>query len=107
MLVCNYFFSLFFSDSFFMGLVVGLMGRFSGALGVLVGVVLFSSGRFFVYIGVVLFTSGWFCLHRGGLFTSGWFCLHRGVKLLLSGRQNGDMWHLYDAVLQQIAVMKQ
>ena len=80
MLVCNYFFSLFFSDSFFMGLVVGLMGRFFGALGVLVG--------------VVLFTSGWFC------FTSGWLCF-------TSGRQNGDMWHLYDAVLQQIAVMKQ
>ena len=77
MLVCNYFFSLLFSDSFFMGLVVGLMGRF-------LGLWVFSSGRFclhrggFVYIGVV-------CLHRGGfvyigavLFTSGWFCLHRG-----------------------------
>lgn len=86
MLVCNYFFSLFFSDSFFMGLVVGLMGRFSGALGVLVGVVLFSSGRF--------------CLHRGGF-------VYIGVVLFSSGRQNGDMWHLYDAVLQQIAVMKQ
>ena len=106
MLVCNYFFSFLFSDSFFMGLVVGLMGRFSGALG--------------VFVGVVLFTSGWLCLHRGGfvyigavLFTSGWFCLHRGdfvyigVVLFSSGRQNGDMWHLYDAVLQQIAVMKQ
>ena len=126
MLVCNYFFSLFFSDSFFMGLVVGLMGRFSGALGVLVGVALFTSGLFclhrgcFVYIGAVLFTSGRFCLHRGGfvyigavLFTSGWFCLHRGgfvyigVVLFSSGRQNGDMWHRYGAVLQQIAVMKQ
>ena len=86
MLVCNYFFSLFFSDSFFMGLVVGLMGRFLGALGVLVG--------------AVLFTSGWFCLHRGDF-------VYIGVVLFSSGRQNGDMWHLYDAVLQQIAVMKQ
>ena len=100
MLVCNYFFSLFFSDSFFMGLVVGLMGRF---------------------LGLWVFWSGWFCLHRGGfvlhrggfvfvgavLFTSGWLYFRRGVKLLLSGRQNGDMWHRYDAVLQQIAVMKQ
>lgn len=86
MLVCNYFFSLFFSDSFFMGLVVGLMGRF---------------------LGLWVFWSGWFCLHRGG------FVLHRGgfvyigVVLFSSGRQNGDMWHRYDAVLQQIAVMKQ
>ena len=86
MLVCNYFFSLFFSDSFFMGLVVGLMGRFSGALGVLVG--------------VVLFTSGWLCFRRGGF-------VYIGVVLFSSGRQNGDMWHRYDAVLQQIAVMKQ
>ena len=106
MLVCNYFFSLFFSDSFFMGLVVGLMGRFSGALGVLVGVVLFWSGWFclhrggFVFVGVVLFTSGWFCLHRGGF-------VYIGVVLFSSGRQNGDMWHRYGAVLQQIAVMKQ
>ena len=30
-----------------------------------------------------------------------------GVVLFTSGRQNGDMWHRYDAVLQQIAVMKQ
>ena len=91
---------------------MGLMGRFWG------------SGCFgrggFVYIGVVLFTSGWFCLHRGGfayigvvlfyigvvLFTSGWF-VYIGVVLFSSGRQNGDMWHRYDAVLQQIAVMKQ
>ena len=85
MLVCNYFFSLFFSDSFFMGLVVGLMGRFSGALGVLVGVVLFSSGWFclhrggFVYIGVVLFYIGVV------LFTSGWFYFRRGVKMVICG----------------------
>ena len=63
-----------------MGLVMGLMGRF-------LGLWVFWSGRFylhrdgFVYIGVVLFLS--------------------------SGRQNGDMWHRDDAVLQQIAVMKQ
>ena len=99
MLVCNYFFSLFFSDSFFMGLVVGLMGRF-------LGLWVFWSGWFylhrggFVYIGVVLFSSGRFCLHRGGF-------VYIGVVLFSSGRQNGDMWHLYDAVLQQIAVMKQ
>lgn len=95
MLVCNYFifFSLFFSDSFFMGFVVGLMGRFFGALGVLVGVVLFTSGWF-------CFTSGWFYFRRGGF-------VYIGVVLFSSGRQNGDMWHLYDAVLQQIAVMKQ
>ena len=79
MLVCNYFFSLFFSDSFFMGLVVGLMGRF---------------------LGLWVFWSGWFCLHRGGF-------VYIGVVLFSSGRQNGDMWHRYDAVLQQIAVMKQ
>ena len=30
-----------------------------------------------------------------------------GVVLFSSGRQNGDMWHRYGAVLQQIAVMKQ
>jgi hypothetical protein len=67
-----------------------------------------------------VFWSGWFCLHRGGfvlhrggfvyigvvLFTSGWF-VYIGVVLFSSGRQNGDMWHRYDAVLQQIAVMKQ
>ena len=84
MLVCNYFFSLLFSDSFFMGLVVGLMGRFFGALGVLVGVVLFTSGWFclhrggFVYIGVVLF-------YIGGVFTSGWFYFRRGVKMVICG----------------------
>ena len=50
---------------------------------------------------MVLFTSGWFCLHRGGF-------VYIGVVLFLSsGRQNGDMLHRYDAVLQQIAVMKQ
>ena len=91
---------------------MGLMGRFLGALGVLVGAVLFTSGWFCLHRGG-LFTSGWFCLHRGGLFTSGWFYLHRGgfvyigVVLFTSGRQNGDMWHRYGAVLQQIAVMKQ
>ena len=69
-----------------MGLVVGLMGRF---------------------LGLWVFWSGWFCFLRGG------FVLHRGgfvyigVVLFSSGRQNGDMWHRYDAVLQQIAVMKQ
>ena len=85
---------------------MGLMGRF-------LGLWVFWSGWFclhrggFVLVGVVLFWSGWFCLHRGG------FVLHRGgfvyigVVLFSSGRQNGDMWHLYDAVLQQIAVMKQ
>ena len=57
---------------------MGLMGRF-GALGVLVGG--------FVLVGVVLF--------------------YIGVVLFSSGRQNGDMWHRYGAVLQQIAVMKQ
>ena len=62
-----------------MGLVVGLMGRFWG---------------------LWVFWSGWFCLHRGGF-------VYIGVVLFSSGRQNGDMWHLYDAVLQQIAVMKQ
>ncbi len=71
---------------------MGLMGRF-GALGVLVGVVLFWSGW-------SCFTSGWSCLHRGGF-------VYIGVVLFSSGRQNGDMWHRYDAVLQQIAVMKQ
>ena len=72
MLVCNYFFSLFFSDSFFMGFVVGLMGRF---------------------LGLWVFSSGWFCLHRGGfvyigvvLFTSGRF-VYIGVVLFSSGRQ--------------------
>ena len=79
MLVCNYFFSLFFSDSFFMGFVVGLMGRF---------------------LGLWVFWSGWFCFGRGGF-------VYIGVVLFSSGRQNGDMWHRYDAVLQQIAVMKQ
>ena len=79
MLVCNYFFSLFFSDSFFMGLVVGLMGRF---------------------LELWVFWSGWFYFLRGGF-------VYIGVALFSSGRQNGDMWHLYDAVLQQIAVMKQ
>ena len=49
-------------------------------------------------VGVVLFGSGWFCLGRG---------VNRGVKLLLSGRQNGDMWHRYGAVSHQNAVMKQ
>ena len=74
-------------------------------------------GRF---LGLWVFWSGWSCLHRGGfvyigvvlfyigavLFTSGWF-VYIGVVLFTSGRQNGDMWHRYDAVLQQIAVMKQ
>jgi hypothetical protein len=68
------------------------------------GALFWGSGCFgrggFVYIGVVLFASGWFCLHRGGF-------VYIGVVLFSSGRQNGDMWHLYDAVLQQIAVMKQ
>ena len=42
-----------------------------------------------------------FYLHRGGF-------VYIGVVLFLSsGRQNGDMLHRYDAVLQQIAVMKQ
>lgn len=41
-----------------------------------------------------------------GCFGRGGFVLV-GVVLFTSGRQNGDMWHLYDAVLQQIAVMKQ
>ena len=98
MLVCNYFFSLFFSDSFFMGLVVGLMGRFLGLWVFWSGWFCFGRGGL-VYIGVVLFTSGWFCLHRGGF-------VYIGVAFS-SGRQNGDMWHRYDAVLQQIAVMKQ
>ena len=100
MLVCNYFFFSFLLRFLFYGTRRGVNGALFGALG--------------VFVGVALFTSGLFCLHRGGfvyigavLFTSGWFCLHRGVKLLLSGRQNGDMWHRYDAVLQQIAVMKQ
>ena len=106
MLVCNYFFSLFFSDSFFMGLVVGLMGRFLGLRVLWSGWFCFGRGGFIFfgavlfYIGVALFTSGWFCLHRGGF-------IFVGVVLFSSGRQNGDMWHLYDAVLQQIAVMKQ
>ena len=63
-----------------MGLVMGLMGRFWGLW-------VFWSGRFY--------------LHRGGF-------VYIGVVLFLSsGRQNGDMLHRYDAVLQQIAVMKQ
>ena len=84
----------------FYGTRRGVNGALFGALGVLVGVV-------FIFVGAVLFTSGWFCLHRGG------FVLHRGgfvyigVVLFTSGCQNGDMWHRYDAVLQQIAVMKQ
>lgn len=86
MLVCNYFFSLFFSDSFFMGLVVGLMGRF---------------------LGLWVFWSGRFCFRRGGLVYIGAVLFYIGVVLFSSGRQNGDMWHRYDAVLQQIAVMKQ
>ena len=93
MLVCNYFFFSFLLRFLFYGTRRGVNGALFGALGVLVG--------------VVLFTSGWFCFRRGG------FVLHRGgfvyigVVLFSSGRQNGDMWHLYDAVLQQIAVMKQ
>ena len=93
MLVCNYFFFSFLLRFLFYGTRRGVNGALFGALGVLVGVVLFSSG--------------WFCLHRGG------FVLHRGgfvyigVVLFSSGRQNGDMWHRYDAFLQQIAVMKQ
>ncbi len=100
MLVCNYFFFFSLLRFLFYGTRRGVNGALFGALGVLVG--------------VVLFTSWWFCLHRGG------FVLHRGgfvyigvalfyigVFLFSSGRQNGDMWHLYDAVLQQIAVMKQ
>lgn len=63
-----------------MGLVMGLMGRF---------------------LGLWVFWSGRLCLHRGGF-------VYIGVVLFLSsGRQNGDMLHRYDAVLQQIAVMKQ
>ncbi|MBD8997591.1 MAG: hypothetical protein EGR08_02955 [Prevotella sp.] len=82
-----------------MGLVVGLMGRFLGLWVFWSGWFYFGRGGF-VYIGVVLFTSGWFYFGRGGF-------VYIGVVLFSSGRQNGDMWHLYDAVLQQIAVMKQ
>lgn len=91
----------------FYGTRRGVNGALFGALGVLVGVV-------FIFVGAVLFYIGVVRLHRGGfvyigvvLFTLGWLYFRRGVKLLLSGRQNGDMWHRYDAVLQQIAVMKQ
>ena len=77
----------FLIKSLFYGTCHGVNGALFGALGVLVG--------------AVLFTSGWFCLHRGGF-------VYIGVVLFLSsGRQNGDMLHRYDAVLQQIAVMKQ
>ena len=106
MLVCNYFFFSFLLRFLFYGTRRGVNGALFGALGVLVGVVLFTSGWLylhrggFVYIGVVLFSSGRFCLHRGGF-------VYIGVVLFSSGRQNGDMWHRYDAVLQQIAVMKQ
>ena len=63
-----------------MGLVMGLMGHF---------------------LGLWVFWSGRFYLHRGGF-------VYIGVVLFLSsGRQNGDMLHRYDTVLQQIAVMKQ
>ena len=93
MLVCNYFFFSFLLRFLFYGIRRGVNGALFGALGVWVGVVLFTSGRF-------CFTSGWFCLHRGGF-------VYIGVVLFSSGRQNGDMWHRYDAVLQQIAVMKQ
>ena len=93
MLVCNYFFFSFLLRFLFYGTRRGVNGALFGALGVLVGVVLFTSGWFY-------FTSGWFCLHRGGF-------VYIGVVLFSSGRQNGDMWHRYGAVLQQIAVMKQ
>ena len=86
MLVCNYFFFSFLLRFLFYGTRRGVNGALFGALGVLVGVVLFSSG--------------WFYFGRGGF-------VYIGVALFSSGRQNGDMWHLYDAVLQQIAVMKQ
>lgn len=78
MLVCNYFFSLFFSDSFFMGLVVGLMGRFLGLWVFWSGWFYFGRGGF-VYIGVALFYIG------AVLFTSGWFYFHRGVKMVICG----------------------
>ena len=100
MLVCNYFFFSFLLRFLFYGTRRGVNGALLGALGVLVGAVLF-------YIGVALFSSGRFVYIGVVLFTLGWLYFRRGVKLLLSGRQNGDMWHLYDAVLQQIAVMKQ
>ena len=107
MLVCNYFFFSFLLRFLFYGTRRGVNGALfwgSGCFGR--GGFYFRRGGF-VYIGVVLFTSGRFRLHRGG------FVLHRGgfvyigVVLFSSGRQNGDMWHRYDAVLQQIAVMKQ
>ena len=101
MLVCNYFFFSFLLRFLFYGTRRGVNGALFWGSGC------FGRGGF-VFFGAV------FCLHRGGfvyigvvLFTSGWLYFRRGVKLLLSGRQNGDMWHLYDAVLQQIAVMKQ
>ena len=93
MLVCNYFFFSSLLRFLFYGIRRGVNGALFG------GSRCFGRGGL-VFVGALLFTSGWFCFRRGGF-------VYIGVVLFTSGRQNGDMWHRYDAVLQQIAVMKQ